>query len=64
MEFIIGGSVKNNNNILYAQGEGMFATGAEVNLEILLAESLEKEENSIVRYMCSRKRRLYSKMTY
>jgi hypothetical protein len=49
---------KNNNNILYAQGEkGMFATGAEVNLEILPAESLEKEENSIVRVYVFKKKK-------
>lgn len=49
---------KNNNNILYAQGEkGMFATGAEVNLEILPADSLEKEENSIVRIHVFKKKK-------
>jgi phosphoribosyl 1,2-cyclic phosphodiesterase len=49
---------KNNNNILYAQGEkGMFATGAEINLEILPAESLEKEENSIVRIHVFKKKK-------
>jgi hypothetical protein len=49
---------KSNNNILYAQGEkGMFATGAEVNLEILPAESLEKEENSIVRIHVFKKKK-------
>jgi hypothetical protein len=56
---------KNNNNMLYAQGEkGMFATGAELNMEILPAESLEKEENSIVRIHVFKKRRQHSKMTY
>jgi phosphoribosyl 1,2-cyclic phosphodiesterase len=49
---------KSNNNILYAQGEkGMFATGAEVNMEILPAESLEKEENSIVRIHVFKKKK-------
>jgi hypothetical protein len=49
---------KNNNNILYAQGEkGMFATGAELNMEILPAESLEKEENSIVRIHVFKKKK-------
>jgi hypothetical protein len=35
----------------------MFATGAEVNLEILPAESLEKEENSIVRIHVFKKKK-------
>jgi hypothetical protein len=35
----------------------MFATGAEVNLEILPAESLEKEENSIVRVYVFKKKK-------
>lgn len=49
---------KNNNNMLYAQGEkGMFATGAELNMEILPAESLEKEENSIVRIHVFKKKK-------
>jgi hypothetical protein len=39
---------KNNNNILYAQGEkGMFAVGPQLNVEILQSESLGKGENSI-----------------
>jgi phosphoribosyl 1,2-cyclic phosphodiesterase len=49
---------KNNDNILYAQGEkGMLATGAEVNMEILPAESLEKEENSIIRIHVFKKKK-------
>jgi phosphoribosyl 1,2-cyclic phosphodiesterase len=37
------------NDTLHAQGEkGMFATGAEVNMEILPSESPEKEEASVV----------------
>jgi hypothetical protein len=49
---------KNNNDILYAQGEnGMFATGAEVNMEILKAESLDKGENSIVRIHVFKKKK-------
>jgi hypothetical protein len=37
------------NDTLHAQGEkGMFATGAEVNMEILPLESPEKEEASVV----------------
>jgi phosphoribosyl 1,2-cyclic phosphodiesterase len=49
---------KSNNDILYAQGEkGMFATGAELNIEILPAESLEKEDNSIVRIHVFKKKK-------
>src|ERR671914_166359 len=49
---------KSNNDVLYAQGEkGMLATGAEVNMEILPAESLEKEENSIVRIHVFKKKK-------
>ncbi|MDQ3840603.1 MAG: MBL fold metallo-hydrolase [Thermoproteota archaeon] len=49
---------KSNDNILYAQGEkGMFATGAEVSMEILPAESLEKKENSIVRIHVFKKKK-------
>jgi hypothetical protein len=49
---------KSNNNILYAQGEkGMFATGAEVNMEILPAEFLEKGENSIVKIHVFKKKK-------
>jgi phosphoribosyl 1,2-cyclic phosphodiesterase len=49
---------KSNNNILYAQGEkGMFATGAEVNMEILPAKSSEKEENSIVKIHVFKKKK-------
>jgi hypothetical protein len=49
---------KSNNDILYAQGEkGMLATGAEVNMEILPAESLEKEDNSIVRIHVFKKKK-------
>lgn len=49
---------KSNNDILYAQGEkGMLATGAEVNMEILPAEYLEKEENSIVRIHVFKKKK-------
>jgi hypothetical protein len=49
---------KSNNDILYAQGEkGMFATGAELNMEILPSESLEKEENSIVRIHVFKKKK-------
>ena len=49
---------KNNNDILYAQGEkGMFATGAELNMEILQAESLDKGENSIVRIHVFKKKK-------
>ena len=40
---------KSNNDILYAQGEkGMFATGAELNMEISPSESLEKEKESFI----------------
>jgi hypothetical protein len=47
-----------SNDILYAQGEkGMLATGAEVNMEILPAESLEKEDNSIVRIHVFKKKK-------
>jgi phosphoribosyl 1,2-cyclic phosphodiesterase len=49
---------KNNNDILYAQGEkGMFATGAELNMEILQAESLDNRENSIVRIRVFKKKK-------
>lgn len=49
---------KSNNDRLYAQGEkGMFATGAEVNIEILPKESLEKEENPIVRIHVFKKKK-------
>jgi phosphoribosyl 1,2-cyclic phosphodiesterase len=49
---------KSNNDILYAQGEkGMFATGAELHMEILPSESLEKEENSIVRIHVFKKKK-------
>jgi phosphoribosyl 1,2-cyclic phosphodiesterase len=49
---------KSNNDTLYAQGEkGMFATGPEVNMEILSAESLEREENSIVRIYVFKKKK-------
>jgi mRNA degradation ribonuclease J1/J2 len=47
---------KDNNDILYAQGEkGMFATGAELNMEILTSESLEKD--SIVRIHVFKKKK-------
>jgi phosphoribosyl 1,2-cyclic phosphodiesterase len=49
---------KNNNDILDAQGEkGMFATGAEMNMEIRQTESLEKGENSIVRIHVFKKKK-------
>ena len=49
---------KSNNDILYAQGEkGMFATGAELNIEIVPSESLEKEENSIVKIHVFKKKK-------
>jgi hypothetical protein len=49
---------KNNNNILYAQGEkGMFAAGLQLNVEILLSESLGKGENSIIRINVSKKKK-------
>jgi hypothetical protein len=49
---------KSNNDILYAQGEkGMFATGAELNMEILPSESLEKEERSIVKIHVIKKKK-------
>jgi hypothetical protein len=35
----------------------MFATGAKVNLDILSAESLEREENSIVKIHVFKKRK-------
>lgn len=49
---------KRNNDILYAQGEkGMFATGAELNMEILPSESPGKEEDSIVRIHVFKKKK-------
>ena len=49
---------KNNNNILYAQGEkGMFAAGLQLNVEILLSESLGKGENSIIRVNVFKKKK-------
>jgi hypothetical protein len=49
---------KSNNDILYAQGEkGVFATGAELNMEILPSESLEKEESSVVRIHVFKKKK-------
>jgi hypothetical protein len=49
---------KSKNDMLHAQGEkGMFATGAEVNMEILPSESLEKEEASIVRIHAFKKKK-------
>src|SRR5918995_666848 len=49
---------KSNNDILYAQGEkGIFATGAELNMEILPSESLEKEESSVVRIHVFKKKK-------
>ena len=49
---------KSKNDMLHAQGEkGMFATGAEVNMEILPSESLEKEEASIVRIHVFKKKK-------
>ena len=52
---------KSNNDILYAQGEkGMFATGAELNMEILPSESQEKE-SSIVRLHIFKKKKIVFK---
>jgi phosphoribosyl 1,2-cyclic phosphodiesterase len=50
---------KSNNDTLYAQGEkGMFATGAELNMEILPSEPLEKEkESSVVRIHVFKKKK-------
>jgi phosphoribosyl 1,2-cyclic phosphodiesterase len=50
---------KSDNDILYAQGEkGMFATGAELNMEISPSESLEKEkESSTVRIHVFKKKK-------
>jgi hypothetical protein len=49
---------KSNNDILYAQGEkGMFATGAELNMEILRPESLEKREETILRINVFKKKK-------
>jgi hypothetical protein len=44
---------KSNNDILYAQGEkGMFAPGAELNMEILRPESLKKEGEDYLTNTC------------
>jgi hypothetical protein len=49
---------KNNNNILYAQGEkGMFAAGPQLKVEILQSESLGKGENSIIRINVFKKKK-------
>jgi hypothetical protein len=49
---------KRNNDILYAKGEkGMFATGAELNMEILPSESLDKKDDSIVRIHVFKKKK-------
>ena len=55
LKFINPHVEKTNSNILCAKGEkGMFASGPELNLEILPSESLEKEETSIVRINVSK----------
>jgi hypothetical protein len=55
LKFINPHVEKTNSNMLYAKGEkGMFASGPELNLEILPSESLEKEETSIVRINVSK----------
>jgi hypothetical protein len=49
---------KNNNDILYARGEkGMFATGAELSMEVVPSESLEKEEDSVIRIHVFKKKK-------
>jgi phosphoribosyl 1,2-cyclic phosphodiesterase len=49
---------KSNNDILHAQGEkGMFATGAELNMELLQSESSEKGEGTILRINVFKKKK-------
>jgi phosphoribosyl 1,2-cyclic phosphodiesterase len=49
---------KSNNDILYAQGEkGMFATGAELNMEILQSGSQEKAEGTSIRINVFKKKK-------
>ena len=49
---------KGNNDILHAQGEkGMFATGAELNMQVLQSESLEKGEEAILRINVFKKKK-------
>jgi mRNA degradation ribonuclease J1/J2 len=49
---------KSNNDILYAQGEkGMFATSAELNMELLQLDSLEKGEGTVLRINVFKKKK-------